>query len=439
MAKIDSAYDYYMSVYGDQVTSRYDSHKKSDLRKVYNHIVKTTKESPLYKITDADGAKRMAIDIKENARAIQNVVASLSDSYGEFGDSFQKKVAVSSHPDLVAVDYVGDGKEKNSADNFDVVVARLAGPQVNTGNFLRDNALSFVPGSYSFDLATTTSAYEFQFNVNGGETNSSVLNKLSNLFNGSNLGVMSEVISDGEGSSAIQLTSLQTGLAPEENYLFSITPGAGQGSMNAMNLLGINNMTKASSNSQFYLNGTPQESLSNKFTINNAFELTLLGTTPEDEPTTISFKANTDAIADNIQGLVDAFNGILDIAAHYSTDDEDGRHSGSQGRKLAYDMSSVALSRKTSLEEIGLMVADDGRLSINKERLAEAVADDRAEDTFDRLTKFKDAIGAKADGAAIDPMHYVDKVVVEYKNPGKTFSAPYISSIYSGMILDSFI
>lgn len=439
MAKIDSAYDYYMSVYGTQVTSRYDSHKKSDLRKVYNHIVKTTKESPLYKITDADGAKRMAIDIKENARAIQNVVASLSDSYGEFGDSFQKKVAVSSDPDLVSVDYVGDGNEKNGADSFTVEVARLAGPQVNTGNFLRDGALSFLPGSYTFDLSTTTSAYEFQFNVSGGETNSSVLNKLSNLFNGSNLGVTSEVISDGQGSSAIRLTSSQTGLAPEESYLFSISPGSGTESINAMNLLGINNMTQPSTNSQFLLNGTPQESLSNKFTINNAFELTLLAPTPEDTPTTISFKANTDAIADNIQGLVDAFNGILDIADHYSTDDDATGKSGAQGRKLAHDMSSVSLSRKTSLEEIGLMVADDGRLSINKERLAEAVTDERAEDTFDRLTKFKDAIGAKADGAAIDPMHYVDKVVVEYKNPGKTFSAPYISSIYSGMILDSFI
>lgn len=435
MAKIDSAYDYYMSVYGPQITSRYDSHKKSDLRKVYNHIVKSTKESPLYKITNAEGAKKMAIDIKENARSIQNVVASLSDNYGEFDDSFRKKVAVSSDEDTVEVSYVGDGHEANSAESFEIEIRKLATPQINTGNFLRDNALSFVPGTYTFDLSTNSSAYEFQFNVNAGETNHDLLTKLSNLINGSNVGINSRVIEDGTGSSALSLISEQTGLAPEESYLFSITPGADPESMNAMNLLGINNVSQASANSEFLLNGNMQQSLSNTFTINRAFELTLKQATADGEPATISFKANTDAIADNIQTLVDAFNGILDIAGNYS---EEGA-SGYQGRKLASDMSSVSLSRKSSLESIGLMVSDQGYLSINKDILAEAVSDERAEDTFRKLAEFKDSIGAKADSAAIDPMHYVDKVVVEYKNPGRTFAAPYISSIYSGMMLDSYI
>ena len=47
MAKIDSAYAYYASTYANKEVSRYDSHKKSDLRKIYNRIIKTNKESPL--------------------------------------------------------------------------------------------------------------------------------------------------------------------------------------------------------------------------------------------------------------------------------------------------------------------------------------------------------------------------------------------------------
>ena len=35
-------------------------------------------------------------------------------------------------------------------------------------------------------------------------------------------------------------------------------------------------------------------------------------------------------------------------------------------------------------------------------------------------------------------MNYVQKVVVAYKNPGHNFNTPYISSIYSGMMLDSY-
>ena len=50
MARIDNAYAYYISTYAQKTVSRYDSHKKSELRKVYNKIVKINKDSPLYKI-----------------------------------------------------------------------------------------------------------------------------------------------------------------------------------------------------------------------------------------------------------------------------------------------------------------------------------------------------------------------------------------------------
>ena len=35
-------------------------------------------------------------------------------------------------------------------------------------------------------------------------------------------------------------------------------------------------------------------------------------------------------------------------------------------------------------------------------------------------------------------MKYVEKVLVTYKNPGKTFVTPYITSIYSGMMMDEY-
>ena len=50
MAVIDSAYQYYLSTYAGSGMSRYDTHKKSQLRAVYNNIVKVNKDSPLYKI-----------------------------------------------------------------------------------------------------------------------------------------------------------------------------------------------------------------------------------------------------------------------------------------------------------------------------------------------------------------------------------------------------
>lgn len=61
MAAIDSAYQYYLSTYGNSTVSRYDTHKKSQLRDTYNKIVKTNKESPLYKIKNLGEAKNMRL------------------------------------------------------------------------------------------------------------------------------------------------------------------------------------------------------------------------------------------------------------------------------------------------------------------------------------------------------------------------------------------
>ena len=73
MAAIDSAYQYYLSTYGNSTVSRYDTHKKSQLRDTYNKIVKTNKESPLYKIKNLGEAKKYAIDIKSETSSISQL------------------------------------------------------------------------------------------------------------------------------------------------------------------------------------------------------------------------------------------------------------------------------------------------------------------------------------------------------------------------------
>lgn len=449
MARIDSAYDYYMTTYANQQVSRYDSHKKSELRKVYNRMVKTNKDAPLFKIPDIENAKKYAIDIKENAKSIQNVVASLSGNYGDFNNAFQKKIAISSAEDKVGVEYVGNGNENNntSVDEFEIEVHRLASPQVNTGQYLSNDSLSFLPGAYSFDLNTTTSSYEFQFNVNSGENNKTVLHKLANLVNNSNLGIDATLLEQ-DNKTALSLTSRQTGLSKDEEYLFSIAPGADPASMNAMNLLMINRITQPSQNSDFTLNGNSHSSLSNTFTINNAFELTLKE--PTDETVKIGFKANTDAVADNIQSLLDAYNGILNTARKYSihngpastpqkntSSEPVAQNTSAAGNKLLKEMSSLARQRRANLEYIGLLISDDGSLSIDKNILTDAIEPNRAEDTFNTLNQFKDALSDKVDHAAIDPMNYVNKIIVAYKNPGAHhFNTPYVTSIYSGLMMD---
>lgn len=435
MARID-AYAYYLSTYGQNRPTRYDSHKKSDLRKIYNAIVKTNREAPLYKLSAEDDVAKYAIDIKENAKAIQNVVASLSDSYGDFTDSFRRKVAISSDEESVSVKYIGDGTETTTLENFHIEVKQLSSPQVNTGNLLRDEGLVFTPGTYSFDLNINYAAYEFQFTVKSGENNLDVLKKLAGLVNRSSLGVNATLqhgTTDlGEPASALKLTSRQMGRNNAEP-IFNVKPSPNTESIQFLEQLGIEQITQDAENSRFLVDGEELTSLSNSFTIGNTFELSLNKPSPEGLPAEISFKTDVDAVADNVMTLVDAFNRILEIAENSSAE------ATGDTNKLFNEMSSVSKSRRESLGEIGLIVADNGHVSLDKEKLDAAIQPNRADVTFKRLSKFKNAIGAKADAVAINPMNYVNKVVVNYKNPGKTFTAPYFSSVYSGMMLDRYI
>ncbi|MCR5271598.1 MAG: flagellar filament capping protein FliD [Lachnospiraceae bacterium] len=427
MAVIDSAYNFYLSTYGNS-SNRFDSHKKSELRTAYNNIVKVNKESPLYKIKNDDNLQKHVINIKENARSIKHAIASMDENGEDLDSFFNKKVPYSTDEDLVSVDYVGDSGDSSSID-FNIEVKQLASPQVNLGNYLHGSDTDFVPGDYTFDLDTTNSSYEFQYTVNENENNMSVLNKLSRLINSSGIGLQAEIVNSEGEVSALKITSKQTGLAKDENYLFNIQPGATSGSIDAMQTLGIHHITSPAENSKFNLNGVERSSHSNTFTVANAFEVTLNGVSEEGEATSVGLKTSVDAVADNINSLVNAYNGFLKTSEEYTDFD---------GKRLTSELKSVTGSFKDELESIGLVASEDGYLDIDKALLSQALDSENRNESFSVLNSFKNALSAKADSASVNPLKYVNKLIVEYKNPVRTFAAPYASSIYSGMMVDTF-
>lgn len=431
MAAIDSAYQYYLSTYGKQGMSRYDTHKKSQLRAVCNSIVKTNKESPLYKIKYSEDVGRFAIDIKEKTRSIQNVIASLSDSGSGIESVFSKKIAQSSDEASISAEYVGGQADSDNALQFDIEVRHLATPQINLGAYLAPEKSDIHPGNYSFDLTTSLSAYEFQYTVSNKDTNLDIQEKLARLINNAGVGLHASLIQNKDGANALQVVSAQTGLGDNEHFLFEILPAPDSASMKAMHTLGIDHVEVMASNSSFLLNGTEHTALSNTFTVNNAFELTLKKETEEGSPTRIGFKANTDAIADNIQSLVNVYNNIIQLTHSYSNSQ--------QSDKLFHDMEGIAKMRYNELESIGLQLNEDGRISVDRSLLTDAVSSEDAGNCFSLLNEFKDELNERAVHVSIDPMRYVDKVLVAYKNPSRhNFATPYITSVYSGMMLDRY-
>ena len=85
---------------------------------------------------------------------------------------------------------------------------------------------------------------------------------------------------------------------------------------------------------------------------------------------------------------------------------------------------------------VGIFSNENGHLKLNPEQFSAAISENDASEHFNTLNQFKNALSREVNRISIDPMRYINKVIVEYKNPGKTFVAPYAPSAYAGMLID---
>jgi flagellar hook-associated protein 2 len=424
MSAIDTVYNYYLTTYGKtNASSRYESHKKSELREVYNRIIKENKEEPLYKINMTDDVEKFIIDIKESARQAKNVTSYLGGDGDGIEGIFNQKVATSSKEDEVAVTYIGNGEGVNGDEKFTLGVKELAKPQIIMGNFLLNSKRDFEEGNFSFDLDTPSNSYEFQFDIDGSENNLSIQNKIARLINKSDIGITADVVDDGGGRSALRLQSRQTGLAEGEEYLFKIQSGS---SWNEVHAMGLDQITASAKNAVFTLNGTEHKALANTFTINNDFEINLKAVTSEEA--VIGFKANVDSISDSVSRLTDSYNNLYKLGKAYG--DKNGYN------RLNNEISGIWHTMSEELMNIGVKEDEEGLLYVDRDVLGEVISSGETDRVFKQLDSFKNAMSRESDKISTNPVKYIDKRVVEYKNPGRNFSAPYASSIYAGLMIN---
>ena len=121
----NSVYTNYLTTYGSQDVSKYDAHKRSELRNLYNSMVKLNKNSPLYLIPDAKDAAQSAVGLKEMARGLRNEIASMGGL--DEGNLLNQKSGIAwttySHtgvPVLTSAGGVGAGRFGGFYDNTDI-------------------------------------------------------------------------------------------------------------------------------------------------------------------------------------------------------------------------------------------------------------------------------------------------------------------------------
>ena len=87
--------------------------------------------------------------------------------------------------------------------------------------------------------------------------------------------------------------------------------------------------------------------------------------------------------------------------------------------------------------KLGINIEDEGTLSIDSDKLR-GVAENSEDiaSTFSTLKDFSNSMMKKSAQVSLDPMQYVNRKIVAYKNPGHNLTSPYTSSIYSGMMFN---
>lgn len=425
---ISSVYSYYLSQYGNKSNSKYDSHTRTQLKNTYSKVVKINSQTPVYKLDLSTAAQKYAIDLKEHARALENITEDLSD--GADGTMTFKKSAVSSNASAVNASYITDFGAASDDESFDINVKQLACSQLNTGNYLQPRSKHIKPGEYSFDLSINDVIYEFQFKVDNSETTNNIQNKIARLINRSNIGLTANIKEDSLGNTAINIESESTGINGTTPVIFSIKSDDANNQL-LIDTLGLDRVTQYPANAIFDVDGDERSSMSNSITINKAYDVKLSKVT--EEPVTISLKADADSIVESLNELVAGYNNLISV-----TNDENNNHF--QGtEKLQNEIASIARSYKKQLADSGLSLNKDGTISADKEVIINADNKDALSHIYESLNSFKNSIKEKAEDIALNPMDYVNNKIIAYKNPLRSFPDPYNLSAYTGMMFNGYI
>lgn len=423
-------YNHYMTTYSPKKSdARLDSHNKNELKNIYSDILKRNKEAPLYLFERGPKTTSFALSLKETARQLQHTIL---DTAGKSeNDLFKNKVAFSSNDKIVSAKYVGEQKDfPEHAIPYELEVQTLASPQINVGNYLPNDAKNIPPGNYSFDVNFNNIAYEFQFGVSEEDTNIDIQNKLARLFNHANIGLNASVVDGVDHTSSLQIASIQTGESTvSDGVLFTIQNTTGTADADIVDYLGIDYVANQASNAYFTINGEESYASSNQFTIDKTFEITLNSVSPESkEPVYIGVKANVDSLKDNIYNLVGGYNSFLESVEQYK--------SITSSNKLSYEMQNVARLYRNELDAVGINITDTGALSIDDNLLTQTTQSEDMYDLLSPLKSFSSSLFRKGEEISRDPLNYAQKKIVAYKNPGKNFTSPYVTSNYSGLLFN---
>lgn len=424
------AYNHFLTEYSSSLSKHSSAHKQKELKDVYSRIVSMNRNTAYYKLDLSDDKQFFSLSLKDSALTLSDKLKGLSTLFDEPGTMTDIK---SSDEASVSVRLLPSSGQTASFEPLSVRVNTIAMPQVNRGEFVSSDAPGPSPASYRFRIRVSEDEYEFSYKINNASTNRDIMGKLSDFINKSNISIHAEVEDTPKtGLSRLVLSSTQTGVPEGEALRFEIldTAVSAAGSTGLVDWFGLDHVSEQPVNAQFSINGTEHESMQNELILDQRISLTLHG--PSVNDVSISPKSSGEQTIRELQNFLESYNELVALS-------KNGLSGNRRSARLQSELNHILSSDLEALYASGIRRNEDSTLSLDSDVLQQSGSVERLKQLFEEPDGLLAQLTHKMQDIALDPVKYIDKVIVTYPNTSRTgFHNPYVTSIYSGMMFNSY-
>lgn len=419
-----NVYNYFLTNYSPKPVTKYDTHKSSELRTVVKDIAKFTQSSPVYLVHLSEAKQKYALTIKDAAISLNNTLTMLSEDSQD--SVFSQKKASCSQENQLSARIISEDYD-NLPDAPEIKVNSLATTQVNLGNEYYTTGKGLQAGTYRFRITVNEDDYDFQYNVRKDANHKEVLEGLSSFINKAKIGLTTAPVSRESDKIMMRIESDMTGSADGSNiFILEDRPGDNGSGKGLVAYYNLNNVVSHPKSASFDMNGVPKSTLSNTFTIGKALEVTLHQ--PGEEAAQVSYIPDSEKILDGVRNIMSSYNKLIDSTLEYSSKSR-------QRPKLIQEYRRLMAPYQSELESSGITFDEQGKMQMDDSLAEQAALDGDIEKLFGRDSRLSQRIMGKNEEIKINPMDYVDKILVSYPEFGKPPRGySYITSLYSGML-----
>lgn len=419
MLNLNNVYNHYSSqLIAPKQNSKFRAHEPQALKNVYKNMIKLNQNSPLYKFSFSDATQMYAISIKEAALSLESESLAL----GGHNDNMLEDMIVVSSNENVLFASLNSNDIHDLPDKLSIKVESLATGQTNVGAYLPSGESSFTPGSYSIGITTERNQYTFNLSIQEGDTNLEIQENLADSINSNNIGIHASIRNNRlDGTSALVLRSTSIGLPSEDDLFFHFEETYLEDDITT--ILGIDNVESRPSNAHFYINDDLHTSISNRISLNHSLDIDLLSVS--DSPVTVSLVPDNEKTSDRLEHFLNSYNQLVDLSR--SGTDNKG------ATRLFKDITSITRFNQKILSSAGLTTDENGYLACSDE-----IDGAQIRNLFEDTSSFRKDIKRITEKMSLNPLNYIDKVVVTYPNTTRSYPNPYYPAKYSGLLFNDY-